>query len=35
MLTVQIPVPVQSPDQPVKVPPLAGLAIRDTLMLAE
>jgi len=26
MLTVQVPVPVQAPDQPVKVEPVAGLA---------
>ena len=30
ILTVQIPVPVQAPDQPVKTFPVAGVAVRVT-----
>jgi hypothetical protein len=32
MLTVQAPVPVQSPLQPAKVEPAAGVAVRVTLV---
>ena len=32
MATVQGPVPVQSPLQPVKVAPVAGVAVRVTLL---
>ncbi len=30
MLTVQLPVPVQAPPQPVKLKPAAGVAVRGT-----
>ena len=32
MLTVQVPVPVHAPLQPVKVLPVAGVAVRVTLV---
>jgi len=32
MLTVQLPVPVQAPLQPVNVEPAAGAAVRVTLV---
>jgi hypothetical protein len=32
MLTVQLPVPEQAPDQPAKVAPVAGAAVSVTLV---
>jgi hypothetical protein len=33
MLTLQVPVPVQAPPQPVKVEPSVGAAVRVTTVL--
>jgi hypothetical protein len=32
MVTVQVPVPVQAPLQPVKVEPVAAIAVRATIL---
>ena len=34
MVTEQVPVPEHAPPQPVKVEPLAGLAVRVTVLFA-
>src|SRR3954452_20058298 len=34
MVTVQLPVPLQAPPQPVKVEPAAGVAVNETMLPA-